>query len=389
MHPSAPGAPVAFRLTRPVLILTLLLTLGPAPATSAQSAEPPAQPAFRQTRPAPAPLNSSELSTLQTLFPKVRPATLRIEDCPPNDCTDPDGVGTAFLISDDGLALTAYHVVFDAKNLSAVTVDRKRYKVEVLGFDDQRDVALLRVNVPKGTPFLPLATARPQIGETALAVGNGAGAFLQAKTGRLIGLDADAGRADFPAGTLELTAPLRPGDSGGPVLNPRGEVTGVVSFITVQGRNQDITSYAVPVTANDSLVADLQRGVKREAPVIGISLSGNFMLLTELSAEDFKEANELLKLGLGDTPGAFFTGVTPGSPAAQAGLQALRYDPQGRKLAGDVVTAVNGKRIVNFSQFQYAVRSYQPGDTVTLTVLRGSQTLNVKMTLAGRSSLRN
>ncbi|MFD1731887.1 S1C family serine protease [Deinococcus malanensis] len=224
MHPSAPSAPVANRLTRPALILSLLLTLGPAPASQAQTAEPAARPAtVKPAATPPAPLNSNELRTLQTLFPKVRPATLRIEECPPNDCSDPDGVGTAFLISEDGLALTAYHVVFGAKNLSAVTVDRKRYKVEILGFDDQRDVALLRVNVPKGTPFLPVAAARPKIGETALAVGNGAGAFLQAKTGRLIGLDADAGRADFPPGTLELTAPLQPGDSGGPVLNAKGK----------------------------------------------------------------------------------------------------------------------------------------------------------------------
>ena len=95
-------------------------------------------------------------------------------------------------------------------------LNKTRYPAQVIGYNDQDDLALLRVNVPRGTPFLPLAAARPAVGETALAIGNGGGAFLTPKTGRLLGLDSDPGRADFPPGTLEMNAPLIPGDSGGP-----------------------------------------------------------------------------------------------------------------------------------------------------------------------------
>lgn len=373
-----------------VLTLMLLGSLGASPQAQGVQGAPPksAAPAGPRAGSRAPVLSAPEQSTLQNLFARVRPATLRIEDCPPNNCADPDGVGTAFLISADGLALTAYHVVFGSKNLSAVTLNHQRYAVEVVGFDDQHDLAVLRVKVPLGTPFLPLAPARPKLGEAALAVGNGGGAFLQPKTGRLTGLDADAGRADFPPGTLELSAPLVPGDSGGPIINAQGQVTGVVSYITVKGKDEHITSYAVPVTTTDPLLAELRRGVRREAPVIGIGLNDEFALLSELTAEDFQAASEEFNLELGPTPGAFFTSVSPNSPAARAGLQALRYGQDGRKLAGDIVTAVNGRRVFNFNQFQYAVRTFKPGDTITLTVLRGTQTLSVKLTLTSRSQVR-
>lgn len=381
-----------------VLLLGLLSAAVMTPATLAQSSAPSAAPSAtlggagstapqRRAGTAIQPLSSADLSTLKKVFAKVRPAVLRIEQCPPTNCLEPDGVGSGVLISKDGLALTAYHVVEGAKSLSAQTLDKKRYKVEVIGYDDQHDLALLRVNTPAGTPFLPLAAQGPKIGDPLLAVGNGDGLFLQAKTGRLIGLNADAGRADFPPGTLEMNAPLIPGDSGGPILNAQGEVEGVVSYIASGNRGRTLSSYAVPVTSADALLADLNRGVKRDAPVIGIGLGGMFSDLFMLDATDFKDLSQVLNLG--ETPGAFFTSVSPGSPAARAGLQPLELNSDHRRVSGDIVTEVDGKRIINFSEFQYAVRSHAPGDTVTLTVLRGGKTLKIKVTLVGRSTLQN
>ncbi|QFP75907.1 S1C family serine protease [Deinococcus sp. AJ005] len=336
---------------------------------------------------APKPLTDAEKQTLKTLFSKVRPATLRIEQCDntvPGACDEPDGIGSAVLISADGLALTAYHVVEGASKLSAQTVDKKRYAVEVVGYDDQDDLALLRVSVPGATPFVPLSSARPGVGDAVLAVGNGGGTFLQPKTGRLTGLEADAGPggATFPPGTLQMSAPLIPGDSGGPILNVRGELTGIVSYISVS-REKGPASFAVPVTASDARLAELRAGKKLDAPIIGISLNGPYTALLTIDATDFKRASALLKLG--DTPGAFFTGVNPGSPAEKAGLQPLKLNDKDQRVSGDIVTEVNGKRIINFDEFQYAVRTYRPGDTITLTVLRGNKPLMVKVTLIGRS----
>lgn len=368
-----------------LLAALLLASEGVRAQPAAPAAAPATQPA--PARPAPAPLTAADTAALRALYEKLRPATLRIEDCPPNDCTDPDGVGTAFHIG-DGYALTAYHVVQDGRNLSAVTLGKGRYTLEVVGFDENSDTALLKVNLPAQIPSMPLATARPAVGETALAIGNGNGTFLTLKTGRVTGIDVASDQATFPSGVIELNARLQPGDSGGPIINARGEAVGVISYISVARRGA-ITSYAVPVTRSDARLAELRRGVKREAPVIGIGLDPRLDFLTNLPADRFAEANDLLGLDLGSTPGAFFTRVSPGSPAARAGLQPLDYDGDGKRISGDIVTAVNGERIANFSDFQFAVRRYQPGDTITLRVLREGKTLDLTLTLVPRTAVRN
>lgn len=366
------------------LTLALLPSAGPA---AAQTAAPqPSSRAVQNAPAAPRALSSAETAALRALYQKLRPSTLRLEDCDPKNCSDPGGVGTGFLIG-DGYALTAYHVVLGSKTLSAQTLDKKRYAVTVVGYDDQADLALLRVNVPATTPFLPLAAKGPTIGEALLGIGNGGGTFLTFKTGRLTGLNSDAGRADFPPGTMEMTAPLVPGDSGGPVINTRGEVVGVVSYIRLSPDDNDITSFAVPVTQGDPRLAEFRRGVKRDAPVIGISLRPELSIVTALPAENFAEFSKRFALDLGSTPGAFFTSVVPDSPAARAGLQPLNYDASGKRVSGDIVTAVNGERVTNFSDFQYAVRRRKPGETVTLTVLRGGKSLQIKLTLAPRTQI--
>ncbi|MFC6661176.1 S1C family serine protease [Deinococcus multiflagellatus] len=373
-------------------LLSGLLSAGSAqqtaPAQSPTSA-PPQSVQDRRVRSGTtaAALTAQEQATLQALVAKVRPATVRVEQCPTPACSRTNGVGTGVLISPDGLVLTAYHVIQGATVLSVQTEDRTRYVAQVVGYNDQDDLALLRVSVPAGTPYLRLAAARPAVGDIALAIGNGNGAFLKTKVGRLTGLDSDAGRADFPPGTLELNAPLIPGDSGGPVVNARGELTGIVSYISVSPQSRQPQSYAVPVTATDPRLAQLKAGAKLDAPVIGIGLGGPFSDLFFLPAEGFRKLAPLLKLG--DTPGAFFTSVSPGSPAAQAGLRPLVLNADAERISGDIVTAVNGKRIVNFSEFQFAVRAYKPGDTITLSVLRDGKPLEVKLTLAGRSTIRN
>ncbi|THF83959.1 PDZ domain-containing protein [Deinococcus sp. KSM4-11] len=402
-----PGRPAPSAFRAALLGLTLLLS-GPAGAQGTLPSPPdtplapvvtpiaPPRTNVKTNRATPSkPLSAAEQKMLAALYAKVRPATLRIEQCPPTNCAAPDGIGTGVLISADGLALTAYHVVSKARALSAQTLDKKRYPVEVLGFDEQHDLAVLRVNVPKNTPYLTLTGKLPAVGDIELAVGNGNGDFLTSKTGRLTALNAEAGRADFPPGTLELDAPLIPGDSGGPIVNAKGELAGIVSYIRLSPSmmiNNGTTpgvyrSYAVPITLTDALLAELKTGVKRDAPVIGVGLSQAFDPAFMLDEEGFRMLSDVLKLG--PTPGAFFTSVSAGSPAALAGLKPLRLNSNQERESGDIVTEVNGKRVLNFSQFQYAVRAYRVGDTVTLTVLRDGKTLKLPITLTGSTKVNN
>ncbi|GAA4006915.1 S1C family serine protease [Deinococcus rubellus] len=363
----------------PVLALSSVAAAqGAAPQLSA----PPTSPLPRLAAPpagvdaAPKPLTQSEQKSLGSIFTKSRPGSLRLEQCPvTGSCEppdgEPDGLGSAFVIESGAngtLALTAYHVVFGAKKLVAVTLDKTRYPVTVLGYDDGHDVALLRINVPTGRtlPVLPLAAAMPKVGQSALAIGNGGGDFLVSKTGRLTALNVAASRADFPPGTLELTAPLVPGDSGGPILNAQGEVMGIVSYISAMPTPFGIatrSSYAVPVTRNAPILAQLRGGLKVDAPVIGLLSFG------DIADEYFGP------LGLGSLPGAVFTSVTKGSPADQAGLRPLKplkTDQNGTptRLSGDVITAINGLRIHNFDELLSAVRARRVGDVIKLSVVR-------------------
>ena len=186
------------------------------------------------------------------------------------------------------------------------------------------------------------------------------------KTGRLTALNVAASRADFPPGTLELTAPLVPGDSGGPILNAQGEVMGIVSYISAQPTPFGIatrSSYAVPVTRNAPILTQLRGGLKVDAPVIGLRSFGDI-------ADDY-----FARLGLGNLPGAVFTSVTKGSPADKIGLRPLKplkTDQNGTptQLSGDVITAINGLRIHNFDELLSAVRARQVGDVIKLSVVR-------------------
>lgn len=375
------------RSAGPLAALLLGLSLGTACVASAQSAAPtlPKGPAgndlFKGAANAPKPLSDSEKKSLNSIFTKSRPGSLRLEQCPvKGSCVapdgEPDGLGSGFVIEsgkNGTLALTAYHVVFGAKNLVAVTSDNTRYPATVLAYDDGHDVALLKINVPAGRNLtvLPLAAAMPKVGQSALAIGNGGGEFLVSKTGRLTALDVVASRANFPSGTLELTAPLVPGDSGGPILNAQGEVMGIVSYISARATPFGIatqSSYAVPVTKSSPLLTELRSGLKVDAPVIGLLSFGDI-------ADEYFEP-----LGLGKLPGAVFTSVTKGSPADQAGLKPLKpltSDEYGTptRLSGDVITAINGVRIRNFDELLSAVRARKVGDTIKLSVVRDGKAI--------------
>ncbi|MFC4456315.1 S1C family serine protease [Deinococcus sonorensis] len=326
-------------------------------------------------------------AALQSVFQKTRPASLELLACQNVVCAEPDGIGSGVLISADGSVLTAYHVVYDSKLLVAVTLDKKRYPVTVVGFDEAHDLALLKINI-QNAPFVPLAAQPPKVGQPALAIGNAGGNFLLPKSGQLLGLDTGSERADFPSGTLKMSAPLMPGDSGGPILNSEGQLIGITSYISVEGSMQqpNITSYAVPVSQGSSLLSDLKSGVKREAPVVGVDASG--------LPDGTLPASVLQDLGLGSTVGFLFTGVVAGGPADKAGLHPLTPTAFDKNrvpthATADVITAVDGQRVQNYIEFLNAVRGHQVGERVTLTVIRNgnSTPLKIPVTLAPRTIL--
>ncbi|PTA67959.1 S1C family serine protease [Deinococcus arcticus] len=303
----------------------------------------------------------------QALFERSRPATVRVESV--NPATRNAGIGTGFLISAGGQVLTAYHVVSGGSLFQVRTLSGRSYPARVSAFDASNDVALLEVRGGGEFPFLKLATRAPRVGETVLAIGNSGGDFLQPRRGQLLRLNAASARADFPGGTLEMSAPLAPGDSGGPILDGNGQAIGVVSYISVDGSGQTRRSYAVPVTEGNELIAALRSGEKRDVPVVGLVF-------------------DPLHSGQTDPPGAVVDAVARRSPAERAGLRGSVRDEQDHLVSlGDVILRVNGQRTRDANEVINAIRRLQIGQTVVLTYLRGDETREARITLVPRASV--
>ncbi|ADV68692.1 S1C family serine protease [Deinococcus maricopensis] len=348
----------------PWLVILLLLALGAYLAP--ERASSPFTTNIRLT-PNPQVVGAEELPTdTRALFQKSRPATVRV-----TTLTDAGaiGIGTGFFVNDAGLLLTAYHVVDGGRLFTVTTFSGQKFSADLIGFDNAADVALLKIRTRGKVPYLNVTTRAPRVGEQVLAIGNSREQFLQPRRGRLLSLNADAGEADFPDGTLEMSAPLAPGDSGGPIIDGNGEAIGVVSYIRVNSQDETLASYAVPVTQNGALYRSLRSGEKKDVPAIGIA---------------FDRTHD----GVTDPPGAVISLVPRGGPAARAGLRAPKLDADGNVVRfGDIITAVDGTRTRSANDVIFEIRRRHIGETVTLTVQRGDQSLRVPLKLVAKGSI--
>jgi S1-C subfamily serine protease len=311
------------------------------------------------------------------------------------------GIGTGFFISPEGLVLTAYHVVQGRNQLMAVGPENQRYALTLLGFDAFLDLAVLRAEVQSSVPYLLLAPEAPQLGRGVVAIGNSRGDFLRGRAGRVTRLGVVASRVNLASGTIELTAALAPGDSGGPVLTSDGEVVGVVSFISFMPDGmsaeesfvppflrglitpRQFASYAAPVTIGSEVLAELKAGVRRDLPVIGFVGGANYHPLNPNG------------LDLGPQAGAIVREVAPNSPAARAGLRSARfqevYDSRGQlvgtRLQADVIVAIDGVPTRTFDEVLGIVFRRQIGEVVTISVQRGDELLELVLTLGARAEV--
>lgn len=344
---------------------------------------------------------------LADVYETARPASLQIEARANSSVYvgAPIGIGTGFFISDDGYILTAYHVVdnSDLGNLGksiayvGVSPDKTEYELSVVGFDAYFDLALLKAEVPASVPFIPLAINKASVRDGVVAIGNSRGDFLAARAGEVSRIGVDRPRARFADDTIELTAALAPGDSGGPVLNKNGEAVGVVSFISfapdnlasdtyvapfLLGRTQGFASYAIPVTLDSELVSDLKAGAKNDVPVIGFSPPPSRSGIPQ----DYDPDSDL---DLGRKAGTIVFEVRPGGPADLAGIQGLEVSSQGEITSADVIVSVNDEPTPTFDSLLESLYVKKVGETVTLTVQRGKQTFKVRVELGAKSQVFN
>jgi putative serine protease PepD len=260
------------------------------------------------------------------------------------------GVGSGVIYDPDGLILTAAHVVDGAASLLIGLNDGTVIPAEVIGSDNGNDIAVLSVD-REGLQAAALAVGEPlRAGQLAIAVGSPWGLDSTVTSGIISAVDRplenNEGR---PVNMIQTDASINPGNSGGALVDRAGRVIGInVSIFSGSGASDGV-GFAVPIDRAYRVATALVEGGRFVPGLLGIS--GN-------------------DAGVGDAPGAVVGDITPGSAAQAAGLQ-----------SGDVVVAVNQKSVTGIEDLAAEIRGFQAGETVTLTIIRGEDTLQVEAIL--------
>jgi serine protease Do len=268
------------------------------------------------------------------------------------------GEGSGFFISDDGYILTNNHVVKDAVKVKVFNIDKTEFTAKIIGTDPKTDLALLKVNA-KDVPFISLGdSSAVEVGEWVLAIGNPFNQDLTVTSGIISAKGRQLGMAQYED-FLQTDAAINMGNSGGPLINMKGEAIGINSTILTPSAGSIGIGFAIPTNMAKKVVADLKSKGKVVRGWFGIQITD----ITEGDAKDY------------DLPagGVLVSRVEDNSPAQKAGLK--RYD---------LIVAINGKAVKAAADLQMEIANSAPGDEVSVTVFRNKdkQVLKVKVTEA-------
>lgn len=301
------------------------------------------------------------------------------------------GLGSGFVYDSEGHIVTNYHVVEGADELEVDFPSGFKARGEVIGTDLDSDLAVVKVDAPAEllSP-LPLGDSdQLRIGESVVAIGNPFGlsntityGIVSAKGRTLESLRQSASGNFFTAGDIIQTdASINPGNSGGPLLNLKGEVVGVNRAIRTTGVTQTGDpintgiGFAISINIVKRVVPYLIEYGEYEYPYLGISAAPELSLV-------LRE-----ELGINRYTGAYVTYVEPGGPADKAGIRAgAGAGPNsGIQPGGDLIIGVDGREVRVFGELlSYLMTNTSPGDTITLTIVRDGEEMEVELTLGRR-----
>ena len=279
---------------------------------------------------------------------------------PPPSAGDetPRGEASGFIVSADGYVLTNAHVLDGASEVLVTLVDKREFKAKIVGADDRSDVALLKIDA-SGLPVVKIGNVeRLRVGEWVLAIGSPFGLDSTVTAGIVSAKQRETG-SDIAL--LQTDVAVNPGNSGGPLIDTRGEVVGVNSQILSPVGSYIGISFAIPIDEAMRIADQLRTGGRVVRGYLGIQPIDVPRELAEAYG---------LTVGKGRTRGAFVRQVVPGTPGAQSGIQ-----------PGDVVLGVNGRSVEGAVDLRRRLGGFAPGTAITLQVNRNGKTLEVKAVL--------
>ena len=262
--------------------------------------------------------------------------------------------GSGFVYDSKGDIVTNQHVVDGARTVSVRFSNGATYRARVVGSDASTDLAVVKVDAPASllAPLTLGDSSKLVVGDGVVAIGSPFGLAESVTSGIVSALHR---QMTSPNGfaiddSIQTDAAINHGNSGGPLLNTRGEIIGVNSQIESDSGGNDGVGFAIPSSTVASIVPELLSTGRAEHAFLGVSV------------ETVPKGAEIAR-------------IVSGAPAARAGLR-----------SGDVITAVDGKRIRSADQLRSVVNAKHPGDTISVTVSRGGNSHTVRVKLATRPS---
>ena len=274
------------------------------------------------------------------------------------------GSGSGVIIRPDGYIVTNNHVVADATSVRVTLNNNKSYDATIIGTDPATDIALIKIEA-QNLPYLTFSDSdKLRIGEWVLAIGSP----YDLRSTVTAGIVSAKGRSmpnykgEFKVESfIQTDAAVNPGNSGGALVNKKGELVGINTAIISQTGSYAGYSFAVPSNIASKVVADLIDFGSVKRALLGVSMR----------ALDEKVADEMK---LSSLEGVYIVEVVKGSAADKAGIK-----------KDDVILQVNGKDVENPSHFQELVNGFHPGDVATMKVARGHNVHNIKVTFQGET----
>jgi S1-C subfamily serine protease len=291
-----------------------------------------------------------------------------------------EGAGSGFVIDPRGYILTNFHVVQEAQTIEVVLGDQSRYPAKFIGADKRNDVALIRID-PKDKKLasLPLGdSAALQVGQKVLAIGDPFGFQSTLTTGVVsaLGRTVQTSQTTFIDEAIQTDASINRGNSGGPLINTRGEVIGINSAIFTPSGTAAGIGFAIPINTAKAIAHDLMTDGRVHRALLGVQtlpVAGWLSEALDLPVKDGLLIEEAARGG----PAAE-AGLRGGDRVAQAGMRRIA-------IGGDVIVAVDGQKVSNQFDLNVILNRKRPGDTVTVSLYRGGKKMDLPVKLGERT----